>query len=368
MTTTDPGSSIHRARWWHPEGDACRCSLCPHHCLVLEGTLGFCNARGNVDGMLVTFTYGQICASMVDPVEKKPVFHFQPGARLFSVGTFGCNLDCGFCQNAMLARAAINEVPSKYMSPEELVTTALEKKVDGIGWTFNDPIVWSEYVIDVSILARKQGLFTLINTNGFIESEAREDLLEHVDVAKVDIKGFDEETYRDLCHGELAPVLETCVRVYDKGIHLELAYPVIPGRTDDPDSLARLADWVLRELDQDVPIHLFRFQPAYRLSHLNSPDMPRLHECRRMLLEAGMRFVYLGGVTGADQDTICPSCGTTVVRRHSEEAEEKVFIRKEAVSRFCPTYSKVQDLSVDGYCPECGESLRIRKKKHTGQD
>ena len=151
--------------------------------------------------------------SAVDPVEKKPIFHFRPGARLFSVGTFGCNLDCGYCQNAALARSRCEELPSKYTSPEELVQTALEKKVDGIGWTFNEPTVWSEYIIEASKLAHERGLFSLLNTNGYVQREARDELLEHIELVKVDIKGFDEGTYRELCEGHLAPVLETCSSV-----------------------------------------------------------------------------------------------------------------------------------------------------------
>jgi pyruvate formate lyase activating enzyme len=360
MMTTDIPSQIHLARWWHAKDDSIQCLLCPRRCQIPDGSVGFCNARANCSGRLVSLTYGRICATAVDPVEKKPIFHYRPGAMLYSVGTFGCNLDCGFCQNAVMARSRSDDIPSQYVSAEDLVVTALGKKVDGIGWTFNDPVVWSEYIIDVSKLAHSRGLFNLLNTNGYIEPEAREEVLEHIDVVKVDIKGFGENVYRELCDGELAPVLETCKSIIDKGKHLELAYPLIPGRTDDINMLVQFGDWVLAELGKDVPIHLFRFQPAYRLSNLHSPDISSMHEVRSLLLEKGLRYVYLGGVTGEDQDTRCPKCGTVVVSRTAVETNERIFVKKEQVSRFCPTFSRVRNLMVDGCCPRCGESLPIQ--------
>jgi len=325
--------------------------------MIPEGGQGFCKARGNLNGELITFSYGRVCATAVDPIEKKPMFHFHPGARLLSVGTFGCNLDCAFCQNAMLARAGPQDVPSNYTTPEGLAASAAEKKVDGIAWTFNDPIVWSEYIIDVSKIARRLGLFTLLNTNGYISPRARADLLEHVDAVKVDIKGFDEHVYKDMCLGELSPVLDTCKDVLERGIHLELAYPVIPGRTDAIETIRKFAGWVVDELNTDVPIHLFRFQPPYRLSQLNPAELPGLNECRDELIRSGLEFVYLGGVTGGDQDTRCPSCGALVISRASEEATEKIFVKKEQVSRFCPTFSKVSNMTKDGRCPSCGRPI-----------
>ncbi len=368
MMTIESGSFDHLAKWWRTEGDATLCLLCPRRCLIHDGAIGFCNARANVAGKMITQTYGRVCVTAVDPVEKKPIFHFHPGAILYSVGTFGCTLDCGYCQNSVLVRSRFEETPSKYLSPEELVRSALEKKVDGIGWTFNEPIVWSEYIIDVSRLAKREGLFSLLNTNGYIGPEAREELLDNIDVIKVDIKGFEEKTYHDMCQGRLAPVLETCIRAKDKGIHLELAYPVIPGRTNDKRMLARFADWVIEELDRDIPVHLFRFQPAYLFSTVPSPEMQEMYACKQVLLDAGLRFVYLGGVTGEDQDTRCPSCRKVVISRKAEEAIEKVFVKKEQVSRFCPTFSKVHNLTRDGCCPFCGESLPIREIHPTGSD
>jgi pyruvate formate lyase activating enzyme len=367
MMTIEPGSNGHPARWWRPGNAAPTCLLCPRRCEILEGKVGFCNSRANLSGEIRSLTYGRVCVTSVDPVEKKPVFHFRPGAMLFSVGTFGCNLDCDFCQNEVLARSHATDVPSKYMAPEDLVRMAVEKKVDGIGWTFNDPVVWSEYIIDVSRLAKAQGLFTLLNTNGYIERAAREDLLENVDAVKVDIKGFDESTYQELCHAHLGPVLETCICLKQKGIHMELAYPVIPGRTDDPGMTARFAGWVVEELGRDTPVHLFRFQPAYRLHGLMAPDLGSLRMQKMVLTDAGLRYVYLGGVVGEDQDTHCPACGKVVVSRKAEESNEKVFVKKEQVSRFCPTFAKVEVLALDGCCPHCGESLPIRENKMSGK-
>ena len=367
MMITDPGPLVHRARWWHAEGDALRCTLCPHRCLIPNGNTGFCNARANVSGQLVSLTYGRVCATAVDPIEKKPVFHYRPGARLYSVGTFGCNLDCDFCQNAVMARAHLDDIPSVFVTPDEMVGTALEKQVDGIGWTFNDPVVWSEYIIDVSALAHARGLFNLLNTNGYIEARARDELLADIDAVKVDIKGFEERTYKELNGAALAPVLETCVAIMVRDIHLELAYPVIPGWTDDPKTLVKFGNWVIEELGRDVPVHLFRFQPAHRLSHLHSPELSRMGELKEVLADRGLRFVYLGGVMGEDQDTRCTKCGSVVISRRAEEPGEKIFVKKEQVSRFCPTFASVRSSIVDGCCPKCGESLPIRQNILSGQ-
>ena len=285
---------------------------------------------------------------------------------MYSIGTFGCNLDCGFCQNSMLARAGISDLPSKYTSPEDLVHFAVEKGVDGIGWTFNEPVVWSEYIIDVSKLAHDQGLFSLLNTNGYIELEAAEDLLENIDAVKVDIKGFDETIYDELCQAKLAPVLRTCAMVRDKGKHIELAYPVIPSKTDDPAILTKFANWVMEELGRDTPVHLFRFQPSYRMNLIESPTLQKLYECKKLLLERGLRYIYLGGVTGEDQNTYCPSCGKVVIVRRSEEVTEKVFIKKEQVSRFCPTFIQIENRVSNGRCKYCGESLPIRENEPSG--
>jgi pyruvate formate lyase activating enzyme len=366
MTTIEPGANGHPARWWHPGNGAPTCLLCPQRCRISEGKTGFCNSRANFSGEIRSLTYGRVCVTAVDPIEKKPVFHFHPGAKLFSVGTFGCNLDCAFCQNEVLARSHSTDVPSKYLAPEDLVQMATEKKVDGIGWTFNDPVVWSEYIIDVSRLANARGLFTLLNTNGYIEKEAREDLLENVDAVKVDIKGFDEQIYHELCRAKLGPVLDTCSSIKERGIHLELAYPVIPGRTDDPRMMAKFADWAVAELGRDTPVHLFRFQPAYRLKDLRSLDMDELLKRKRILTEAGLRYVYMGGVIGEDQDTRCPACGVVVISRRAEEANEKVFVKKEQVSRFCPTFANVEVFTRNGCCPHCGESLPFREIKPSG--
>jgi pyruvate formate lyase activating enzyme len=366
MTITESGAQSHRARWWHGAGDAIQCSLCPRGCRIQNGHTGFCNGRANVSGQLISLTYGRVCATAVDPIEKKPIFHYRPGARLYSVGTFGCNLDCDFCQNAVMARARYDDIPSVYITPDELVATAGEKKADGIGWTFNDPVVWSEYIIDVSALARARGMFNLLNTNGYIEPRARDELLAHIDVVKVDIKGFGERTYEELSGARLAPVLETCMAVVERGIHLELAYPVIPGMTDDPTMLVRFGNWVLEELGPDVPVHLFRFQPAHRLSHVESPELSRMNEIKERLTGQGVRFVYLGGVTGEDQDTRCPRCGSVVISRRAEEPGERIFIKREQVSRFCPTFASVRSTIVDGCCPKCGESLPIRQSIMSG--
>lgn len=229
---------LHRALWWSPEGNKARCELCPRACVLEDGERGFCYARINRGGDLYSENYGRITVSQVDAVEKKPLFHYLLGAHLLSVGSYGCNLDCVFCQNYIIARSD-QELPYRELSPEQLVAEAVEKRVSGIAFTFNEPIVWSEYIVCVSKYAKKKGLPIVLNTNGYIHGEARDDLIKAIDALKVDIKGFSNDVYKEICSGTMRPVLETCETAYREGKHLELSYFMIPGKTDSPNMIDR---------------------------------------------------------------------------------------------------------------------------------
>lgn len=305
--------------------------------------------------------YGKVAVVAVDSIEKKPIFHFRPGSTLLSVGTVGCNLDCQYCQNSQLAKVDVLEVPFTYYSPETLVKEALERGVDGIAWTFNEPVVWAEYLLDVSRLARRRDLYTMVNTNGYIEGGAREDLLRACDVIKVDIKAFRDETYRRVCGGDMQPVLDTCLAASTLGVHLELAYPMIPDVNDSAREMEDLFLWIRGNLGVDVPLHLFRFSPAFRMSHMEREPLVRMRGARVTALNAGLKYVYFGGVVSAEeQNTYCPRCGNLVVSRSGRESDEKVFVKKEQMSRFCPSFSEVGVHLESGRCPRCQEAIKIR--------
>lgn len=337
-----------------------RCDLCPQRCPLSDGGLGFCGVRKNVSGAICSTNYGKVAVSAVDPIEKKPIFHYRPGSRLYSLGTFGCNMDCSNCQNFNLARSKDDEIPYREMTPGDVVDEALSKGAQGIAWTFNEPIVWSEFVIETSKRANEKGLFSLLNTNGYIEDEPRKELLRYAQVMNIDVKGFTEEFYKRNCRASLRPVLETCVAARKAGVHVELTYLLIPGMNDSEDEITRFCHWVAGEMGVDTPVHFFRFRPFYKLSNLAAQTVEKLKEAYDIARTSGLRFPYHAGVVGDQrQNTFCPRCGELVVRRTSEDVTEKVCVKKTEVSRFCPTFSAVEVMLRDSSCPRCGESIPI---------
>ena len=359
MTIIDPRSigGIRPARWGFLEGTSVACGLCPHHCTLSEGGLGRCRARGVVDGRLVTFNYGHIRAQVVDQIEKKPIYHYRPGSKLLSIGTFGCNLDCDCCQNAALASSGLSGKEEPLTSPEEVVGFALSKGVQGIAFTFNEPVVWSEFILDVSKIARTGRLYLMMNSNGFVEEDPLFELLKAVDAFKVDVKGFTEEFYRNNCGGTLSPVLRTCKMMRDVGKHLELAYLIIPGLNDGKEELNDFFGWAA-ELGKEVPVHLYRFMPAHRLSHLQPTGMEAMREAKARAVAHGLKFVYLSGmVEGDEHQTYCPKCRSLVISRAAKEVSEKVVYEGSRLSKFCPSYSDIDDRTAEGRCPFCGEII-----------
>jgi pyruvate formate lyase activating enzyme len=350
-----------RARWWTREGSYVKCDLCPHLCWLEDHDLGICGVRKNIGMQLFTLNYGKVCVATVDSIEKKPIFHYRPGSKLYSVGTAGCNLECASCQNYELAKGVIGHIPYTSMTPEAIVGEAIAKGADGLGWTFNEPVVWSEFVVDASVEAKKKGLYSMINTNGFIQKGAREDLLSAIDVMKIDVKAFSDEFYRSICNGMLDPVLETCTVARERGVHVELAYLMVPGMNDSDVELKAFATWARDSMGPDVPVHLFRFSPEYKLLQLPKESMERMRQAREIAKSAGIHYVYIGGVIAADeQNTYCPSCGELIVSRRGEEPSEKLFVKGDQMSKFCPSFSDIVVRAEGGRCPKCGEEIKIK--------
>ena len=349
----------HEARWWHDEGEWVRCDLCPHRCAIEDGGAGRCGARQNVRGTLISRTYGSVCVRCVDHIEKKPIFHYRPGTRLLSLGTFGCNLACGYCQNAVLARSSGGDIPCTGMEPQAVVDLALKEGVDGIAWTFNEPTVWSEFIIDTTMLAREHGLYTMVNTNGYIMPSPASELFEHVDVANIDVKGFSDRFYTKTCGGSLQEVLETCVLARRRGVHVELTYLLVPGLNDSSDEVARFSEWAVRNMGPDIPVFFYRFHPSSELSGLPEQSMEVMVRSRDIAKAKGLRYIYFGGVIGeGGQDTMCPSCGFLAVQRRSLPAPGKVCLKGCEVSRFCPTFEVKVNIDAP-WCPQCGSPLPI---------
>jgi pyruvate formate lyase activating enzyme len=314
------------ARFWEPEGGGrVRCRLCPRACRVGEGQRGFCYIRRNAGGRLVSDGWGRTTGFAVDPIEKKPLSHFLPGSKVLSFGTAGCNLGCRFCQNWSTSRARSDDRASEpAWTPERVVELALEAGTSGIAFTYNDPIIWAEYAIDVARAARARGLFTVFVTNGFVSPEARAEIFPHMDGANVDLKAFTEEFYARQTLAHLAPVLDTLRWLArETRVWVEVTNLLIPGLNDAPAETRALAGWIAENMGEDVPLHLTAFRPAYRL--LDRPGTPAatLSRARELARGAGLRHVYTGNVHDPDgQTTFCTGCGARLIERdwHSVRA------------------------------------------------
>jgi pyruvate formate lyase activating enzyme len=307
------------ARWWHPEaGGRVRCTLCPRACRIGEGQAGFCFIRRNEGGRLLTAGWGRTTGFAVDPIEKKPLSHFLPGATVLSFGTAGCNLGCRFCQNWSTSKARADEVASEEgLTPKAVVDLAQRVHAPGVAFTYNDPIIWAEWAIDVAREARARGLFTVFVTNGYVSPAARAEIFPHVDAANVDLKAFTEGFYARQTLAHLAPVLDTLEWLArETKVWVEVTNLLIPGLNDAPDETRALAGWIAGHMGRDVPLHLTAFHPAYQLTDRPRTPPATLTRARAVAREAGLRFVYTGNVHDPEgQTTFCPRCGAAVVER-----------------------------------------------------
>ncbi len=297
------------AEYWRPEGNSVRCALCPHRCLIGPGKRGICRVRENRDGALVALTYGKVTAVHLDPIEKKPLYHFHPGREILSIGSVGCNFRCLFCQNYPLV---LGDAPLSDAGIPELVRAARESGSVGISYTYNEPMIWIEFVADCARAFREAGLANVLVTNGFVNPEPLAALLPLVDAMNIDLKSMDPVFYRRICGGTLEPVLET-IRTSAKSTHVEITNLLVTGENDSDEAIRRVVDFVAG-IDREIPLHLSRYFPQHRMS---APPTPpgRLDAAYRIGLEK-LRYVYVGNfhLPGAE-DTRCPACGATVVRR-----------------------------------------------------
>ena len=300
-----------QARFQEPaEAGRVRCGLCPHRCLIAPGGHGVCGVRVNRGGNLELPFYGRLSSIAVDPIEKKPLYHFHPGERILSVGFTGCSFHCPFCQNYRISQSTSS--PTQAVSPEELVGLAGREGSFGIAYTYSEPLVHLEYVLDTARLARARGLANVLVSNGYVNPEPAEELLSVMDAANIDLKGSQEEFYRSEIGGELAEVKRFLAQAARGRLALEVTTLVIPGRNDEPSEIEEIARF-LASLDQEIPYHLSAYYPQYRYSLPPTPP-----ELLLSLAEAARRhlpYVYLGNIGAAESDTACRHCGNLLVRR-----------------------------------------------------
>ncbi len=337
--------ALTQARFWEKEDeDKARCRLCPHGCLILPGKSGICQVRENKKGVLYSKNYGLLSSLALDPAEKKPLFHVDPGGYLFSIGSFGCNFGCEFCQNWQISQ----QQPDLYeATPDKVVSLALEQKrkypnVTGIAYTYNEPTVWMEFVVDCARKAKDSGLRNVLVTNGYISEEAMSEVLPFIDALNIDVKGWTEEFYRRIIHGRLAPVLRTVEAAHEKA-WVEVTYLVIPGENDKDDDLRSLAKW-LAGLSPAIPLHLSRYFPNYRFERPATP-VATLERLRDVAL-CELHYVYIGNAWKKGYaDTSCPECHTVLLERGGLDLEASHLH--------------------DGACPKCGRPLEMVGKVWT---
>lgn len=342
MSARASTSRDREARLYETDADGvAHCHLCAHRCRIPEGKRGICGARQNVGGTLFTLVYGRTISQHVDPVEKKPLYHFYPGSTAYSIATPGCNFHCRWCQNWQISQLPrVGALPEgRETTPEQIVAAARHSGSRSIAYTYTEPTVFFEYAYDTARLAREIGLANIYVTNGYMTAEMLETFEPYLDAANVDLKAFRDETYRRYVGARLEPVLDTMKAMKRLGIWLEVTTLVIPGLNDDPEELRDAAAFVAHELGTDTPWHISRFFPAYKMTNLPPTPVETLQQAREIGLAEGLQFVYVGNAPDERcQDTICPSCGRVLIRRRG--------------------YSDVLvNIVQKGRCPDCGAPI-----------
>ncbi|MCX8006709.1 MAG: AmmeMemoRadiSam system radical SAM enzyme [Coriobacteriia bacterium] len=328
--------------WEQVEGGAAQCLLCPHACRIPAGSSGVCGVRRNEGGRLVAASYGAVSSIAVDPIEKKPVFHYRPGTRALSLGSVGCTMRCLHCQNWTISRARLEDGGIRRLSPDDVIALARAEVCEGIAFTYNEPVIWAEFVRDTAAMARSDGLYTVMVTNGYITAAGLDYLGPYIDVWRVDVKGADDETYRRLCKVRSAtPVLEGAVRAKERwGMHVEVVTNVVPSINDSDDSARDIARWIRDFLGPKTPWHVTRFFPYLELAHLPPTPIDTLRRFKAIGAEEGLAFVYLGNVAEpGGEDTVCPRCGARAIERDG--------------------YRVLERATRDGACARCGEPLEL---------
>ncbi|MBM3245835.1 MAG: AmmeMemoRadiSam system radical SAM enzyme [Candidatus Omnitrophica bacterium] len=315
-----------------------RCQLCPRSCIIAGGKRGFCGIRENRGGRLYTLSYAKVVAVHTDPIEKKPLFHFLPSTLAFSIATAGCNLRCKFCQNWEISQSLPEEVQYSYIEPEDLVRQAKGSGSPTIAYTYSEPTVFYEYMLEAAKLAKRQGIRNIMHSNGYINQEPLKELAKYLDAANIDLKGFSDDYYAKMAEATLGPVLRSLKILKEEGVHLEITNLVLPGFNDNQDALTKMCLWIKENLGPDTPVHFSRFFPMYKLASLNPTPVETLEKAREIALDCGLKYVYIGNLAGHPaENTYCPKCKELLIERRG------YFVTRNNIK--------------DGKCKFCGESI-----------
>ncbi len=322
------------------ENKKLQCLLCPQNCIIGNNKTGLCKVRKNTDGRLIAENYGFIAAKNIDPIEKKPLYHFHPGKDIFSIGTVGCNMHCLFCQNSEISQVGIKEAPyARYIEAGDLVEEALSVENNiGIAYTYNEPGIWFEYIRDVAEIARKKGLRNIMISNGYINEIPLREIIDMMDAFNIDLKSFSEEFYQTQTFSSLNPVLETIKEIAISGKHLEITNLVIPLLNDDPNQFEEMVKWIARETTRSTVLHISRYFPKYKKALPATPEttMKQFY----YIAKKHLHFVYLGNLSNSaiGQNTYCPECKHTVIKRNGY-------------------YTEIVNLDEQGKCRNCGAQI-----------
>lgn len=292
------------------------CGICPHRCLLAPGDRSVCRSRVNIDGVLYSLAYGNPCAVHVDPIEKKPLYHFMPETKVFSIAATGCNLRCLNCQNWEISQAKPREVRHMELFPDDVVDQAQKSGSVSIAYTYTEPVTFFEYMMDTAVIARAKGIYNVLVSAGYINHSPLLALCDVLDAANVNLKSYSEKIYLKLNGAHLSPILDTFKTLHEKGVHFEITNLVVPGYTDDPEMVKRMCDWILSNLGPDHPLHFLRFFPKYKLDRLPPTPVSTLTGFRKLAMKAGIRYVYVGNVPDHEGNhTYCHQCKKLLVER-----------------------------------------------------
>lgn len=323
----------------HQDGSKVKCSLCSHRCLIADGKRGICGVRENKDGVLYSLVYDKVISQNIDPIEKKPLFNFLPGSKSFSIATPGCNFRCKHCQNADISQLPHEHrgtIPGEKVSPHEIVEAARSNRCASISYTYTEPTIYFELAYDTAQLAAESGLKNVFVTNGYITPEALREIKPFLHAANIDLKGFTDDFYKNICGARLQPVLDSIKLYREYGIWIEITTLIIPGHNDSDDELHGIARFI-KSVGRDIPWHVSRFHPTYKLMDQPRTPLDTLKRARQIGLDEGLQYVYEGNVPGEGEDTSCPGCHKTLIKRIG---------------------FNVQDNSVaNGKCPHCGMKI-----------
>jgi len=316
------------------------CQLCPKYCRIPAGMTGDCRIRVNLDGKLIAVTNGFPCSVHMDPIEKKPLFHFLPGSKIFSVATVGCNLHCTFCQNWSISQANPEEVEAYPISAAELVSIAKREKSQSVALTYTEPVCWFEYTRDVCVTSREAGLKTVLVTAAYLNDKPLREIFAYTDAANIDIKAFSEKFYVDVCKGNLRPVLHALELSVEMGVWLEITNLLVTSLNDDMKMIRKMCDWIRKNLGEEVPMHFSRFSPRYKLRNLPPTPAETLDAARQTALDAGLKHVYIGNMMSRDgENTFCPN-------PNCADKGEALVVRE--------GFTVLSNRLANGRCPTCG--------------